>query len=146
MGQNIIARCGIHATGASPSIAIRQDAFVVCVRFGTESGFCAIGYLALHGIRWDTGTTEECEHRISREEVTLGMGVATVRGTSWENDEAKMLSERICISLSQGNRQARWLAIIGNRGRKAILKRPDTCLSCAISQCARIEGNVLLVL
>jgi hypothetical protein len=120
----------------------------------TLGTFSAVGYEQLAASRFLAHTIEPCGHIPSSipERLQLGLGMSTVKGFTF-SEHPSSPSERVCVCLSYGDKNARWLALVGVREiqlhslqRIPVLRGPETCVPCFLKKGVTFEGNLLLIL
>ena len=90
--------------------------------------------------------TARCQcSRTSLETTSLGLGVATVTGSDWNEHSSTNMDYRICIYLAQEG-WARWHALSQVNSRICIIKTKDCCEKCALIATSRLEGKCLLII
>ena len=147
-GETATARCTIDATVGVRMTGIRDDQFVVTVRFSINNSELLTGYFEMHRLRWKVNVLGECTHPPTTP-VKLPTDTATVTGTDWTEPSNSPNAEetpRICASLTLGNRAARWMAMIAaEQSRNLILASNHICLSCSLHQASFAKGPLLII-
>ena len=147
-GDSATSRCTLEAIVNARMTGIRDDQFVVSVRFSSKDGELRTGYREMHRLRWNTFILRDCSHQPTAT-VELPIGTATVVGTDWNSPSTSSTIQqlpRVCASLVRGNRAARWMAIIGaDLARSVVLAGENCCLSCSIHQASVLRGDLVVV-
>lgn len=142
----------LQVTPARSMVAHRGDEFFVCKRYRNQEvgTFSAIGFGKLAASRFVVHVVEPCGHNCTGdpERLKLCLGMATVKGFTFGQHEHSP-SERVCICLTHGDENARWLSLVGLREtqpkRTPVLRGPQTCVSCFVSKGVSFEGDLLLI-
>lgn len=109
----------------------------------------------MHNVLWSgVLCTSPCTHSETdsghdkKGERRLGLDAVTIAGLGdLGNEFQEEVPERVCIALTEGDRDMRWLTLLAVGGEWSVLLRGEgCCVDCAFDEASRRSGKWIVIL